>query len=336
MEAGGLPPVDMAGDDRQQSGEEGQRGRHRGDRHRDLRHDGNAHQVDDGESDDDGRGQRLDRKVREIPLLDGGGREQGGQAAGRHPPPPVADPCQVGEHRAVGPEGLGAGRGDAADPVGVHQDQLGPAGRCRPAEQQPEGEQRHGGAALAEDIALADEQRADQEQALVAAAHRHGGGADPADRPRMRRRALDLQVPRSGRDRGVHRIPVLRRRQRGRCAPLAVGSGTAPLYHGKSRRSPRVRTGSEVGLFPIQYNRALVFVFHEAVAGADRRTGGSWHEQVNAPKCNGYRCILPRIDQFAIIQSLNRANYSADSGHSAAGGWPHSCVVGSMSPGRLQ
>ena len=51
-----------------------------------------------------------------------------GQPAGRDPAPPVTDARQVREHRAVGAEGLGAGRRDAADAVRPHQDQLDPAG----------------------------------------------------------------------------------------------------------------------------------------------------------------------------------------------------------------
>ena len=54
------------------------------------------------------------------------------------------------------------------------------------------------------DVALADEQGGHEEQALVAAAHRHGGRTDPADRPRMRRRPFDLHVPGATIGRDVH------------------------------------------------------------------------------------------------------------------------------------
>ena len=91
---------------------------------------------------------RLDRQARQIPLLDGRGREQRGQPAGRHPAPPVAGAGQRREHRAVGTEGLRAGRRDAADAVRPHQDELGPGRRRRPAEEEADDEQRHGRAAL--------------------------------------------------------------------------------------------------------------------------------------------------------------------------------------------
>ena len=65
----------------------------------------------------------------------------------------------------------------------------GPA-RSRPARPPSRAARRRSAAERrrcpAEDIALADEQRGDQKNHLVAAAHRQGGRADPADRSRMR------------------------------------------------------------------------------------------------------------------------------------------------------
>jgi hypothetical protein len=126
--------------------------------------------------------QRRDRHSRQVPLVHCRGRQDRGDAAGRHPAPPVAHAGQVREHRAVRAEGLDAVGRDAADAVREHQHKLGPARRGGPGEQQADDQQRHRRAALAEDVALPGKQRREDEQALVAAAHRERRGAEPADR----------------------------------------------------------------------------------------------------------------------------------------------------------
>ncbi len=180
VEVEGLVPIDVAGDDRCQRGEEGKRGGRRGNGHRETRHPFDATHVHKGEQEHDGDGHGLDRKTGEIPLLDRRGREQRRQSAGRHPAPPVAGAGQGREHGVVGPEGLGAGRRNAADAVGPHQHELGPGRRRGPAEKNPGDEQRHRGAALPENGALAHEQRRDQEDHLIAAAHGERGCTEPA------------------------------------------------------------------------------------------------------------------------------------------------------------
>ena len=105
-----------------------------------------------------------------------------------NPAPPIAGAGQRREHRAVRPEGLGAGGGDAADAVRPHQDQLGPSRRRGPAEEDADDQQGNCGAALPENGALADEQRRDQEDHLVAAAHGKRGRAKPTEHPWMGRR----------------------------------------------------------------------------------------------------------------------------------------------------
>src|SRR5581483_6775863 len=57
----------------------------------------------------------------------------------------------------------------------------------RPAQQQTDDQKGHRETALPENVALTDEQRGDEEEALIAAAHRHRTGSDPADCSRMRR-----------------------------------------------------------------------------------------------------------------------------------------------------
>jgi hypothetical protein len=108
-------------------------------------------------------------------------------SAGRDPAPPVASAGERGEHRIVGTKRLGAGGGDAADPVRPHEDQFGPRRRRGPAEQDADDEQRHRRAPLAQDGALADEQRRDDEDHLIAAAHGEGGRPDPPEHSGVRR-----------------------------------------------------------------------------------------------------------------------------------------------------
>ena len=117
--------------------------------------------------------------------MDRGSGKDRSQAAGWNPTPPVADPGKVGQHRVVGTKRFRAGCGNAADPLGIHENELGPPRRRSPAEQQAEDQQRNGCAALAGDLALAGKQRRDEKQALVAAAHRQGGGGDPTERAGM-------------------------------------------------------------------------------------------------------------------------------------------------------
>ncbi len=145
-------------------------------------------QIDRGEQQHQGAGDQRHRYGGQAPLIDRGRRKQCGHAAGRHPAPPVTDAGQRGEDRAIGAEGSGAGGGDAADPVGRHQHQLGPAGRGRIAQQQAHDQQRDRRTALSRDVALAHEQRGDEKQALVAAAHRQRGRPEPSQPAWMRPR----------------------------------------------------------------------------------------------------------------------------------------------------
>ena len=69
--------------------------------------------------------------------------------------------------------------------IRIHQDQLGPTRRRRPAQEQSNGKQWNGRASLSEDRALADEECSQQEQALVDSAHRHCRGTEPTDSPWM-------------------------------------------------------------------------------------------------------------------------------------------------------
>ena len=96
-------------------------------------------------------------------------------------------PVRLPSTGAARPEGLAARGRDAAHAVGPYQDQLGPPRQGRPAQQQPERKQRDGRRPLAGNGALADEQRADEKQALIAAAHREGGRRHPAKRSWMAR-----------------------------------------------------------------------------------------------------------------------------------------------------
>ena len=123
--------------------------------------------------------------VGQIPFVDRRARKDRGQAAGRHPAPPIANAGEVGQYRVVGTKGLRAGRRDPSDPLRVHEDELGPPRRGSPREQESDDQQRNCGAALARDIALSGEQRGDQEEALVAAAHGERGGGDPTKRAGM-------------------------------------------------------------------------------------------------------------------------------------------------------
>ena len=135
--------------------------------------------------------------------MERGRRQDRGQAAGRHPAPPVTDAGQVREHRAVRPERLCARRRDPADAVRPHQHQLGPAGQRQPSSAAG----RRPAAGWPRCPGLSDE-CAEQEQALVAAAHRQRRGADPShDRgmstiahgrsfSRLRRHCMEHQAPR--------------------------------------------------------------------------------------------------------------------------------------------
>ena len=181
-----LPPVDVAaqnGNERRKKREAGGGAR---DRDGEARDPSYSAQIYGGEERNDRDRDRLDRKARQVPLLDGCRREQRGQPAGRDPAPPIAGARQRREHRAIGPEGFRAGGGNAADPVWPHQDELGPSRRGGPAQKDADDEQGNSRAALSKDVSLADEKRSNQKNHLIAAAHRQGGGADPSDRSWMR------------------------------------------------------------------------------------------------------------------------------------------------------
>ena len=182
----GALPIHRAGKDRHQARYQGQACRHGGNRHGQARNPLHTGQVDRHEQQHQATGQEIDRYAGQVPALDGRGRQQRRQPTGGHPAPPIAGAGQVGQHRRVGAKGLATGGGNAADAGGPHQHQFGPAGRGGPAQQQAHDQQGHGGAALAQDVALAGKQRGDQKQALVAAAHGQGGGAHPTQRARMR------------------------------------------------------------------------------------------------------------------------------------------------------
>src|SRR5262245_5314517 len=107
--------------------------------------------------------------------MDRSSGENRSQSTGGNPAPPVADSGEVSQYRVVRAKRLRTGRGNAADPPGIHQDERGPRWRRSPGEQQTYNQQRNGGAALSGNLALAREQRRDEEQALIAAAHGQSG-----------------------------------------------------------------------------------------------------------------------------------------------------------------
>lgn len=113
--------------------------------------------------------------------MDRGSGKNRSQAAGWHPTPPVADAGKVGQHGVVGAKRFRTSCGNAPDPLGIHEDELGPPRGRSPAEHQAEDQQRNGCAALAGDLALAGKQRRNEKQALVAAAHGQGGGGYPTE-----------------------------------------------------------------------------------------------------------------------------------------------------------
>ena len=133
-----------------------------------------------------------DRHARQAPGLDGGGGQDGRDAAGRHPAPPIADAGQRREDRRCRAETLPCTpprchrRGSAtsapvrSSPGPPHSSATSPTISSSTVD-----------AALARDRSLPREQGGDQEQALVAAPHRQRDGSEPADQPRMRARLRD-------------------------------------------------------------------------------------------------------------------------------------------------
>ena len=184
----GLVPVDCAGEHRHEGGKESERGRAGGNGNSETRNPFNAAKIHEREEQHDGDGDSFHGQRGEVPVLQRASGKERGQTAGRDPTPPVASACQRGEDGVVRPEGFRAGGRDAADAIGPHQHQLGPRWRRGPAEQHADDEQRHRRAALSENVSLADEQRRDDENHLVAAAHGQGGGANPAKHAWVRRR----------------------------------------------------------------------------------------------------------------------------------------------------
>ena len=179
MEGHGLLVVDRPGEDRHDRGQEREPRRDARDRDGDARDRAHAEEVDRREREHDRDRERGDRDPRQVPLVQRGGREDRREAAGRDPAPPVADPRQIREDRAVGPERLGARGRDAADPLGPHEHELDPSGRGGPAEQQADDQDRDRAAALGGD------QRPHEEHHLVRAAHGESRRSEPADRARV-------------------------------------------------------------------------------------------------------------------------------------------------------
>ena len=190
VEIGRTLPIDRAGQHWGEGGNEGKRGRGGRDRYGKAGDPLDAAEVQPGEQEHEPAGEDRDGNAGQIPLVDGAGGEDCGDAASRNPAPPIADACQGGEYVAIRAEGVGAGGSDAANPFGGHQDQLGPARGGGVAEQQAEDKERDRGAALAGNPTLPGEEYRNKEQALVAAAHREGSRADPAELRRVRRRCL--------------------------------------------------------------------------------------------------------------------------------------------------
>ena len=144
-----------------------------------------AAQVDRGEEQRRWRSPAREPGAGQKPLMDGGGREERGQAAGRNPSPPVADAGEVGEDRTVGPECLGAGGGDAADAV---RDTSGSAPSSPALPPSSSGGRRSGAGrprCPGRGCPLPDEERRDQEQALIASAHGERRRSDPAHAARV-------------------------------------------------------------------------------------------------------------------------------------------------------
>ena len=60
------------------------------------------------------------------------------------------------------------------------------AGRSRPTQQKPDNQQGYGRTTVARYDSLTNKKRRYQKQALIAAAHREGGGSDPTQYSRVR------------------------------------------------------------------------------------------------------------------------------------------------------
>ena len=144
-----------------------------------------ATQVDCREEDDQSARNGGDGNVRQVPLVDCRAREDRGQATGRDPAPPVANASEIGQYRVVRTKGLCTGRRDTSNPLRIHEDEFCPSWRGDPRQQESDDQQWYCGASLTRDIALSCEERRDQEEALVAAAHGQRCGSDPTERARM-------------------------------------------------------------------------------------------------------------------------------------------------------
>ena len=138
MESCCLMPVHMTGYQRKDARKKRQNSRPRGDRHCQSHRPFHAAQVYDGKKDDDADGERIDGDVRQIPGVQRGGRQDGRQAARRHPAPPVTGAGKIRQYGADRAERLCAARGNTAYPIGEHQDQLGPTECRRPTQHQSE------------------------------------------------------------------------------------------------------------------------------------------------------------------------------------------------------
>ena len=187
MERRRLAPIDQPRDDRQEARQERQSGRRCRDRNHHARDPFDATKIQTEKEQHQSRRNDFDGQVGQIPLMDRRGREQSGQAAGRNPAPPIPNAGEICEDGAVRAKRFRTGRGDAADPVRKHDDEFDPTGRRRETEKQPYNQQGDGSAALSRNSALADEEGRDEEETLIAAAHRQRSGSDPTDRARVRR-----------------------------------------------------------------------------------------------------------------------------------------------------
>ena len=164
VEGEGLVPRDVSRERRHHARDEGQGEGGQGER---LGHPDRPPQAEEGErgeGDDDGHGHGCGRDTGEVPGVEGLGGQDGGEAPGGDPAPPVGDASEVREHGAVGSERLGAGGCDTAHLLGEHAGELDPPRCGHEGEEQAEGEEGDGRSALG------GQDRAEDEQGLVGAA----------------------------------------------------------------------------------------------------------------------------------------------------------------------
>ena len=141
-----------------------------------------AEQADDGDGDGFDREPGQDTTAEWL-------KPRAARSARRSAPSPTSSRCRSAP-RAPGYRAgsFGAGGRDAATRLGHIRTSSVQAGRRSPTEKHAEDEKRDGGAALPQNCSLTDEQRRDQEDHLVAAAHGERAGSEPTEHPWMRRR----------------------------------------------------------------------------------------------------------------------------------------------------